>query len=188
MLDLLKSYANENNIPIICDAGLLFLKESIETYQVKDVLEIGSAIGYSALAMSSYGCHVDTMERDLYMLEVCKKHLDLYDTNHHIHLIEADAIYYEGELNTYDLIFIDAAKAQYQRFFEKYIPYLKPNGIVICDNLKFHDLDINKVNRNTRQLIKKLESFKTFLTDHHEFETTFYSLGDGISLSQRKKK
>lgn len=188
MLDTLKSYAQENNIPIICDAGLLFLKESIKKYHVKDVLEIGSAIGYSALVMSTFGCNIDTMERDLYMLEVCKKHLAIYDTNHKIKLIEADAIFYDGKLNTYDLIFIDAAKAQYQRFFEKYTPYLKPNGIVICDNLRFHDLDIDKVNRNTRQLIKKLESFKSFLINHQDFETTFHDLGDGMTLSQRKIK
>jgi predicted O-methyltransferase YrrM len=186
MLDQLKSYAKENNIPIIDDAGLLFLKTSIIDYQVKDVLEIGSAIGYSALAMASYGCQVDTMERDLYMLEICNKHLTDFDYNHQVKLIEADAIYYEGELRMYDLIFIDAAKAQYQRFFEKYSPYLKPNGIVICDNLRFHDLDVNKVNRNTRQLIKKLESFKVFLSKHEDYDTTFYQLGDGMSLTKRK--
>lgn len=186
MLEQLKAYAILNNIPIICDEGLLFLEKAIKEHHVKKVLEIGTAIGYSALAMTTFGCHVDTMERDLYMLELAKKNIKLYDAEHQITLIEADALYYNGDLKTYDLIFIDAAKAQYLKFFEKYQHYLSPNGIIICDNLSFHHLDKTKVNRNTRQLIIKLEKFKTFLENHKEFQTEFFDLGDGMSLTKRR--
>jgi predicted O-methyltransferase YrrM len=92
-----------------------------------------------------------------------------------------------GSLEMYDMIFIDAAKAQYERFFDKYIPFLKPNGIVICDNLRFHDLDPLKVNRHTKQLLRKIGEFKEFLLNHPAFDTTFYDQGDGMSISQRKK-
>ena len=187
MLETLKAYAIEHHVPIINDEGLMFLKDSIETFKVKSVLEIGTAIGYSALAMASFGCKVDTLERDEEMIEQAKLHLDLLDEGKNVTLIPFDALTYKGVLKKYDLIFIDAAKAQYERFFRKYVPYLNPKGIVICDNLRFHDLNPDNVNRHTRQLLRKISEFKAFLTSHPDFETSFYELGDGMSVSQRKK-
>ncbi|HBY65391.1 MAG TPA: SAM-dependent methyltransferase [Acholeplasmataceae bacterium] len=187
MLEELKAYAVMHHVPIINDEGLMFLKDSIETFQVKNVLEIGTAIGYSALAMASFGCKVDTFERDEEMIEQAKIHLDLMDIDSMIRLIPFDALTFKGALGAYDLIFIDAAKAQYERFFDKYVPYLNPNGIVICDNLRFHDLNPDKVNRHTRQLLRKISEFKEFLVNHPDFETSFYEIGDGMSVSQRKK-
>ena len=186
MFDRIKQYAKDHQIPIIQDEGLLFLKDIIKQYHIKDVLEIGTAIGYSALQMTSCGCYVDTIERDLVMIELAKNNIKNYDDEHQINLIEANALSFDGHLRSYDMIFIDAAKAQYKKFFEKYVPYLKPNGIVICDNLNFHHLDQKKVNRNTRQLLRKLSEFKTFLIEHQDFETTFFEVGDGMSLTKRK--
>ena len=82
-----------------------------------------------------------------------KKNIKSY--NNQIKLIDEDALSFNGHLETYDLIFIDAAKAQYKKFFEKFTPYLNKDGIVLCDNLDFHHLDPDKVNRNTRQLLRK---------------------------------
>jgi predicted O-methyltransferase YrrM len=186
MLENLKAYALSHNIPIISDEGLKFILEIIEQNQVKHVLEIGTAMGYSALHMALSGCMVDTIERDLIMIDLAKDNFKEYDQKNQIKLIEANALDYDGPLQTYDLIFIDAAKAQYQKFFEKYEPFLNPNGVIICDNLNFHHLDIKKVNRNTRQLLNKLSLFKSFLNQHPYFTTTFYELGDGMSVSKRK--
>lgn len=186
MLEEIIQYAKDHQIPIICQDGLLFLSKVINEYQVKQVLEIGTAIGYSALAMASLGCKVDTMERNHEMIELAKKNLEIYDINQQICLIAADALTYHGELKMYDLIFIDAAKAQYQRFFEKYKHYLNPDGVVVCDNLRFHDLKPENVNRHTKQLLKKIETFKSYLSEHPEFKTTFVEHGDGMSISQRK--
>lgn len=188
MLKDLKLYAKSHNIPIITDEGLAFLKEVIESYHVKQVLEIGTAIGYSALAISTFGCKVDTIERDLVMIELAKKNFSLYDHDQRVRLIEANALTYDGKLDSYDLIFIDGAKAQYQKFFEKYEKHLKLEGVIVCDNLNFHHLDASQVNRNTRQLLNKLKSFKLYLTNHPHFETIFYDLGDGVCLSKRKTK
>ena len=187
MLEKLKEHALANHIPIVSDEGLMLIKISITTYEVKNVLEIGTAIGYSALAMASFGCKVDTFERDEEMIEQAKLHFDMFDELHQIRLFPFDALTYSGSLEMYDLIFIDAAKAQYERFFDKYVPYLKPNGIVICDNLRFHDLDPAKVNRHTKQLLRKIGEFKSFLTNHPDFQTTFYDKGDGMSISQRNQ-
>ena len=188
MLSRIKEYALKHNVPIITDAGLLFLKEAISTYQIKDVLEIGTAIGYSALAMASYGCRVDTFERDEDMIIDAMKHFDMFDEKKHITLFPFDALTYNQDLRTYDLIFIDAAKAQYKNFFEKYIKYLREDGIVICDNLSFHNLTPDMVNRHTRQLLRKIDTFKNYLTMHSDFNTTFFDVGDGMSISQRKMK
>ena len=186
MLEGILAYAKDHQVPIICEDGLLFLNQAIKDYHVKDVLEIGTAIGYSALAMASFGCYVDTFERNKEMALLAKANIEAYDVNHQVRLIESDALLYQGDLRTYDLIFIDAAKAQYQRFFEKYIPYLKPGGIVVCDNLKFHDLKPENVNRHTRQLLRKISEFKAFLLNHPDFETSFYEEGDGMTITKRK--
>jgi len=185
-LDGLKKFAEENHVPIINDQGLLFIKQSIIKYNIKHVLEIGSAIGYSALAMASYGCYVDTIERDLDMIEKAKFHIELFDYEKKVELIPFDALSYMGPLKTYDMIFIDAAKSQYKKFFEKYEKYLKKDGIIICDNLKFHDLKPEQVNRHTKQLLRKIKEFKTFLLENEQYTTEFFDTGDGMSISKRK--
>ncbi len=187
-LKRLKEYAVAHHVPIVTDEGLSFLKETIQKNRIVHVLEIGTAIGYSALAMASYGCLVDTFEKDEIMIELAQRHFDRFDLHQQIRLLPFDALDYEGELKTYDLIFIDAAKAQYQRFFEKFAPLLNPRGLLICDNLRFHDLNPDHVNRHTKQLLRKIETFKTFLKNHPAFDTEFFMLGDGMSISQRKNK
>jgi predicted O-methyltransferase YrrM len=183
----LKTYATNNNIPIISDEGMLFIERLIKSNQIKHILEIGTAIGFSAIQMASFGAYVDTFERDAKMITYAKEAIKTYQLEHQIRLIEADALLYDGELGQYDMIFIDAAKAQYQKFFEQYEKNLKPEGLIVCDNLFFHHLDPKSVSRNTRQLISKIERFKTFLKNNEHFETTFYDLGDGMSVSKRKK-
>ncbi len=187
MFEDIKKYAKENRVPIIFDEGLDFLLDIIKKESVHHVLEIGSAIGYSALCMASLGVEVDTIERNPEMIAKAKEHLKKYDLMHNVRLIEADALLYNGSLkSSYDLIFIDAAKAQYIKFFEKYKPYLSPTGMIVSDNLSFHHLDKTKVNRNTRQLINKIEKFVDYLKNNDEFHTEFFEIGDGMSISKRK--
>jgi predicted O-methyltransferase YrrM len=184
-LSSLKAYALEKKVPIITDATLRFLETMIQKHTIHDVLEIGTAMGYSALAMASFGCHVVTFERDEFMIDEAKRHVEWYDEHKRITLMPFDALTYQGELPMFDLIFIDAAKSQYQTLFNKYTPYLKKGGFVICDNLHFHHLNPDVVNRHTQGLLRKLKTFKSFLTEHPHFETTFFDEGDGISLSRR---
>lgn len=187
MLDQLKEYAKVHHVPIISDDGLLFLKNLITNHHKKNVLEIGSAIGYSALAMASFGGNVTTIERDPKMASLARAHILLSPYQHQVKLIEADALNQIALNQQFDLLFIDGAKAQYQKFFEIYQSVLKPDGVIVCDNLNFHHLDPKKVNRHTRQLLRKIEKFKNYLADHPEFQTTFFfEIGDGISMSQRK--
>ncbi len=183
----LKEYAIKNDVPIINDEGLEFLLDLIKTHNVKKVLEIGTAIGYSAINMAHLDTKIITVERDYFMYEQAINNIKEVNLEESIKVIYADAL--EVEINDkFDLIFIDAAKAQYQKFFEKFKVNLNENGIIVCDNLNFHNLNINEVSRGTRQLLKKIERFKEFLKNNDEFKTTIYNVGDGISVSKRRIK
>lgn len=183
MLKHLKQYAKVHQIPIICDDGLLFLKDVIKDYDIKNVLEIGTAIGYSAIFMAEQGCHVTSFERNDEMMNQARDNIRPYENQ--IRVIHMDALLFDKELDLYDMIFIDAAKAQYQKFFNKFTPYLKKGGIVVCDNLDFHHLDPNKVNRNTRQLMRKISEFKIYLKTLEDYETKFFDIGDGMSITKK---
>ncbi len=188
----LKAFAVKNNIPIILDDGLAFLCNLIKEKQIVNILEIGTAIAYSSInfAVIDSNILVDTVEKNIDLYKLAKKNVDLCSLNNQINLIHADGLVFSTE-KQYDLIFIDAAKSQYQRFFERYSKNLKVDGCIVCDNLNFHGMvdDIDNIqNRNTKQLVKKIVRFKDFLKNQSDFETAFYDIGDGISVSRRISK
>ena len=187
ILKELKEYALLHKVPIIKDEGLDFLLKNIQKYNVKRVLEIGTAIGYSAIAMSKYAS-VLTIERNKEMINEAIKNFKKANSSN-ITLIEGDALEVEVD-GEFDLIFIDAAKAQYEKFFNKYTKLLKKGGLVICDNLSFHGLVQNKeenMSRNLRSLVRKIEAFNSFLLNNQDYEThIYYEIGDGVSLSIKK--
>ena len=188
----LRAYALEHNIPIIEDESLGFLQYLINVRQPKKILEIGTAIGYSAISMARCEdtIHITTIERDEAMIQEAKRNIQTFQLEHRIRLVEDDAITLDLSIldNDFDLIFIDAAKSQYQHFFEKYTPLLKKRGIVVTDNILFHDLIFKNdlKNRHTRSLMKKLRQFNAWLKDHPDFYTYFFQIGDGIALSIKK--
>lgn len=183
----LEQLAKENNIPIINKEGLSFLQKLIKDYNIKSVLEIGSAIGYSAINMALLNVNVVTIERDYDLYLQTLANIEKFQVTDKVFPIYGDAL--EIEVNgLFDLIFIDAAKAQYIKFFEKYSKNLSNNGLIVADNLNFHNLDESRVSRHTRQLLRKLKNFREYLINNTEFETVFYQIGDGISVSQRKIK
>lgn len=183
----IKNEALNQKVPIISDDGLLFLLNQIEKNQIKTVLEIGCAVGYSAIQMALSGAKVTTIERDELMFEKALINIEKMDLSNMINVIFSDAL--DEKLifsQKFDLIFIDAAKAQYQKFFNKYEPYLSESGIIVTDNLNFHNLNPNKVSRSTKQLIIRLNDFKLFLENNAEFTTVFTNIGDGMSVSRRQ--
>lgn len=189
--EVMEQYASENDVPIMQKEGIIFLQEQIKKHHVKRILEIGSAIGYSAIQM----CLVDkdievvTIEKDEQRYLEAVKNVTTMNLQNRITLIHGDALEtsVEGE---FDLLFIDAAKAQYIKFFERYETHLKTGGIIVSDNLKFHGLVDNESrikNRNTRQLVGKIKRYITFLEENVKYDTTFYEDGDGIAISIKKK-
>ena len=185
----LEEYAKENNVPIMLKDGIEFLTNYIKENNVKRVLEIGSAIGYSAIRMAlvDESIKVTTIERDTSRFNEAVKNIKEFNLENQIEIINADALEYTTD-KQFDLIFIDAAKAQYIKFFEKYKTNLKQNGTIISDNLDFHGLVKNPeltTNRNTKQLVRKINTYIEFLKENKEFKTEFISLGDGIGISKR---
>ena len=190
----MEEYAKEKNIPIMEKDGIAFLMKFIKANNVKSVLEIGSAIGYSAILMASSSpeVKVTTIERDETNYMECLKNVKKCSFEQKVNVVFQDAL----ELNLadgtqFDLIFIDAAKGQYTNFFEKYKYFLAPGGAIITDNLKFHGY-VGKSDtiesKNLRQLVSKIENYVEFLKANEEFETHFYDVGDGLSVSVRKNE
>ena len=183
-------FAMEFDVPIMQNEGIAFLIMLLKVKKPLRILEIGSAIGFSSSIMAlNSDAVIDTIERDLKMITECKKnHLELGLTDR-INLIEGDALdtFEIVKNNKYDLIFIDAAKAQYIKFFEMYSPLLNSDGIILSDNLYFHDLLFTEVNnRDLRQLVRKVGKYNDFLINHPDFETHIFAVGDGIGVSTRK--
>lgn len=186
-LEELENFAKENNVPIMQKDGIDFLTNYIKENNIKSILEIGSAIGYSAIKMAlvDNDIKVTTIERDIDRYNIAVKNINDFNLNDRINIINADALEIELD-DKYDLIFIDAAKSQYIKFFEKFEKNLNTNGVIVSDNLSFHGLveDESKIiNRNTKQLVRKIKKYIDYLKENPNYKTTFYELGDGVAIS-----
>ncbi len=191
ILEAMKQMALKEQVPIVEHEGLLFLSNYIMENKCYRILEIGTAIGYSSInfAILDDLIHIDTVERDNKMYQLAKKNIFKANLETRINVFFEDALNFETT-KQYDLIFIDAAKSQYQKFFEKFAPNLSETGVIVCDNLNFHGLVNNHTeikNRNTKQLVKKIVRFRKFLENNKYFSTKFYEVGDGMSISRKVK-
>ena len=191
-LEEIEKYAKDNNIPIMQKDGIKFLEEYIKENNIKKILEIGSAIGYSAIKMAliDKNIKITTIERDEERYKEAIKNIDKLHLNNQIEIILKDALDIEIK-DKYDLIFIDAAKAQSIKFFEKFKNNLDDNGSIITDNLNFHGLtkEVDKIkSKNLKALVKKINKYKEFLKNNEEYTTVFYENGDGISVSKKINK
>lgn len=188
----MEEYAKEHNVPIIEKESIAFLMKFIKQHDIKNVLEIGSAIGYSGILMasSSRQVKVTTIERDETNYMEALKNVKKCGFEGKVTVVFQDALELNlAEGTEYDLIFIDAAKGQYKKFFEKYKYFLAPGGAIITDNLKFHGYvgKSDKIeSKNLRQLVGKIEGYIDFLKTNEEFDTEFLNIGDGLSISVRK--
>ena len=188
----MEKYADEKGIPIMEEEGINFLTEFIRLNKVKYILEIGSAIGYSAIRMAlvDKDITVTTIERDKDRYIEAVKNIKYLELDDRITLVLTDAFDFKVK-EKFDLIFIDAAKSQYLKFFNKFSPNLTKKGYIITDNIKFHGLtfsDKTKLSRNLRGLITKLETYISFLENNKDFKTRFFDIGDGIAISTRKDR
>lgn len=194
-LDIIELEALKRNIPVMQKEGLDFMIGLLNEEKAATLLEIGSAIGYSAMRLVTNVDQmiVETIELDDERYQEAKENIEKYKLQDRIHLHHDNALTFDESqlvLKSYDALFIDAAKAQYQRFFEKYIPYIKEGGIVIVDNLDFHGMvdHIEEIrSRNTRQLVKKIKRFRDWIFDHELYDAHYYPVGDGIVVVRRKE-
>ena len=186
-IEELEEDAKEYNIPIMQKDGIDLLTNYIKENNIKNILEIGSAIGYSAIKMAlvSNDIKITTIERDNGRYDMAINNINKFNLQDRINIINDDAL--NIELNDkFDLIFIDAAKSQYIKFFEKFDKNLNSNGVIVSDNLSFHGLvedDTKTNNRNTKQLVRKIRKYINYLKENPNYKTTFYELGDGVAIS-----
>lgn len=186
-LEKIEEYAKINNVPIMMKDGIEYLTNYIKENNITNILEIGTAIGYSAIKMCLVNddIKVTTIERDENRYNEALKNIKNFNLEDRITVIYKDAL--EVELDEqFDLIFIDAAKSQYIKFFEKYDRNLKIGGVMFSDNLNFHGLThTDKIieSRNVRGIVRKLNKYISYLKELKNYETTFLDVGDGISIS-----
>ena len=188
-LEKIKEYAEENNVPIMTEEGINFLTNYIKKHNIKKILEIGAAIGFSAIMMALVDDEIEitTIERDEKRYLEAVKNIKKFQLEDRINLIYKDA-FDVNITDSYDLVFIDAAKAQNIKFFEMFSKNLNPKGTIITDNMNFHGLvDKNPEeikSRNLRALVRKLKDYATFLKENKKYETEFHDIGDGIAVSR----
>ena len=191
ILDEMKTVATKEQIPIISEEGIRLILQLIQIGKYCRVLEIGTAIGYTAYSISKFtSASVVTIERNPEILKRAKGLISTDLANNKITFIEADALEIAIEsLGQFDVIFIDAAKAQYIRFFEKFESLLSKGGIVITDNLLFHGFVENPksiISRNRKQLVGKINKFNQWLLEKNDYDSFIYEIGDGMAISYKK--
>ena len=186
----IKDYAKENNVPIMSSEGIRYLNDYIMKNNIKNILEIGTAIGYSAIMMATKNPDVTitTIEKDEKRYLEALKNIKNMNLETRIQLLYQDAL--EAKIDDkYDLIFIDAAKAQNQKFFERFEKNLNKDGVIITDNMKFHglvDKDLEEIeSKNLRQLVRKIKDYTLFLEENKKYKTEFLNIGDGLAISKR---
>lgn len=186
----IKKYALDNNIPIMVDKGIDFLTDFIIRKNITSVLEVGTAIGYSAImmALTNPNLVITTIERDKDRYLEAVRNVKKMNLENRITLVFNDAFDTNIE-EKFDLIFLDAAKGQNINFFEKFERNLKDSGYIITDNMNFHGL-VNKdeseiASKNLRGLVRKIQDYKIFLEKNENYNVEFLEIGDGIAVAER---
>ncbi|RCW65281.1 O-methyltransferase [Saliterribacillus persicus] len=191
----LEKEAKEHHVPIMDSISIDILKQIIRLHQPNSILEIGTAIGYSALQMvqAKEDIKVVSIERNEEMFTRAQKNMEKYDTNNCVKLIYGDALEVADkidELGSFDLIFIDAAKGKYRDFFELYQSFLSENGVILTDNVLFRGYAINQelAPKRLKKLAEKIDLYNKWLIDNKNYHTTIIPVGDGIAISLKKNK
>ena len=193
-LSNMEQFAKEQHIPIMEIVAIESLLQFLRLQQPKSILEIGSAIGYSAIrmALALPEAVMTTIEKDEGRFQLASSYVNQAELTERIQLLQGDALEIDTnnfKLGQYDALFIDAAKGQYQRFFDKYSPLVPSGGVIYCDNMLMHgftEIDIQDVPRRKRTMVRNLQQFTSWLMNHEEYETTFLPIGDGITISIKR--
>ncbi|KLV23016.1 O-methyltransferase [Niallia circulans] len=189
----MEQYAKQNEVPIMELIGIETLLQLLRIQQPKKILEVGTAIGYSAIRMAEAlpSSQIVTLERDEQRYLVAKENVEKFKLEAQIVLLQGDALELGSIVQQYgpfDAIFIDAAKGQYQKFFDLYSPFLSNDGIVYTDNILFHGLVAAEEidSRNLRQLVRKIRNYNQWLMGNQDYHTAILPVGDGIAISKKR--
>lgn len=182
----IKRFAKKENVPIMQKESLDYLISFIKQHDIKSVLEVGTAIGYSTILIKEVVNNITSIERDEERYKIAVKNVELSNLNN-ITLIKGDALDITIT-DKFDLIFIDAAKGKNKEFLDKFKSNLNENGYIIIDNMDFHGLvgkSMTIEKRRLRSLVKKIENFIKYMEEQTEFKVTKIDKGDGLYLLER---
>ncbi|RPF55545.1 O-methyltransferase [Aquisalibacillus elongatus] len=190
-LEEMEAYALEHQVPIMERDGIELLKQLVRLHQPKTILEIGTAIGYSAIqmAIANEKAHITSIEIDESHKAIAEKNIQKAGLDHQIDVVLSDANeYLEQHQHAYDLVFVDAAKGQYKNYIEKLHPILESGSLIIIDNVLFKGYVSKEVQGHKRfdQLGEKINQFNQWLIEHPHFETTIVETGDGVAIALKR--
>ncbi|ALC84892.1 MULTISPECIES: O-methyltransferase [Bacillaceae] len=190
----MEKYAKENHVPIMQLAGMESLIHLLSLQKPKTLLELGTAIGYSSMRIATKltSANIVTIERDVDKANLAKNYIERGKLQDRIEVIIGDALEISNEIfkeQKFDAIFIDAAKGQYKKFFEKYAPLLNDRGVIYCDNLLLNglsELPMSEVPRRKRTMVRNQHHFTQWLMNHPDYDTAFLPVGDGMLVSIKR--
>ena len=190
-LEKIKQDAQNKYIPIIMDDTLKVIAEYLVKVKPSNILEIGTAIGYSAMCFSEYlaeGGKIDTIERDQERIEEAKENIKNVGVGDKINILEGDAVEILPTLNEkYDMIFIDAAKGKYPFFLKEALRLLKENGIIFADNILYKGYVMSDYNKHKqRTAVRNLREYITQVTESPKLQTEILEVGDGLAITKMK--
>lgn len=191
----MEEFAEKNHVPIIKEAERRIFKDIIAKYRPKRILEIGTAIGYSALLMASCGkdVKIKTLELSAERAQTAQAFINRSPYRENIEIVVGDAgesLLQLDKAEIFDMVFIDAAKGQYPDYLQKVLPHLAKRGVIVTDNVLFRGyvLSEEKPPRRYKTIVKRLREYLQIIEDKNRFTTTIYEDGDGLAVSQKNEQ
>lgn len=187
----IKKHALERHIPIIMDDTLNVIEERLQERKTNRILEIGTAVGYSAICFSEFlepNGVIDTIERDEERIKEAKENIKIIDDNKKINIYEGDAVEILPTINEkYDMIFIDASKGKYPFFLEQALRLLKKDGIIFADNILYKGYVMSDYNKHKqRTAVTHLREYIKLTTENPRLNTEILEVGDGLAITKMK--
>ncbi len=189
-IEQIKEKALEDHIPIILDDTLEVVGKILEDKKPDRILEIGTAVGYSAIRFSKYlidNGYIDTIERDEERISEAKQNIKDLNLEEKIHIYEGDTLEVLPTLTgPYDVVFIDAAKGKYPIFLSEALRMLASHGIIVADNVLYKGYVMSDYNKHKqRTAVRGLREFLKELTENENLTTEILEVGDGLAISKK---
>ena len=189
----IKAKALEEHIPIIMDDTLEVIEKELKGIQPSRFLEIGTAVGYSAICFSEFlreNGRIDTIEREADRVIQARQNIKKAEVEEKINIIEGDAVEILPTLNdTYDVVFIDASKGKYPFFLKEALRMLAPKGIIFADNVLYKGYVMSDYNKHKqRTAVRNLREFLKELQENDTLDTKILEVGDGLAIAKKIEK
>lgn len=190
-LKKIKEKALEDHIPIIMDDTLEVIENYLKEKNVKRILEIGTAVGYSAICFTkvlSEDGIIDTIERDEERVKQAKINIEKAEVKDKINIYDGDALEILPTLNEkYDVVFIDAAKGKYPFFLKEALRMIKENGVIFADNILYKGYVMSDYNKHKqRTAVRNLREYIKEVSENPNLDTEILEVGDGLAISRLK--